>query len=170
MTLREFCKNKIESSLFRLSLIFLIVSLLFSTSIYLKKAKIALNEDLRKIEIIRFKINRAYEIKKDIEKISAPQFKNPQFLVAQLLDSFNSKFPETKIELSQSKKEGKEVIFPFSINGVGSFKRYADIVYFLEQDSYPASFINLVSLKVKENAIDFTIKGEFRLISHDSQI
>ncbi len=168
MTLREFCKDKIEGILFRLSLIFLIVSLLFSTLIYLKKVKLSISEELKQLEIIRSKLHRSYEIKRNIEKVSAPDFRNPHLLVAQLLDNFNSKFPEIKMEISQSKKEGNEVGFPFSINGAGSFKRYIEIVNFLEKDIYPACFINSVSLKAKEKVVDFIIKGEFRLISNDS--
>ncbi len=170
MTLRDFCKNKIESSFFRLSLVVLVVSLLFSTSLYLKKIKLSIHKDLKTLEIVILKINKTYEIKRDIEEISAPDPKNPEILMAQLIDSFNSNFPEMKMELSQRKTEGQEVVFPFSVTGEGSFKRYVEITSFLQKNNYPACFINSVSLKAKEQSIDFTIKGEFRLISNDRQI
>jgi len=183
MTLRDFCKNKIENIIFRISLIVLIVSFLLSASIYFKKVKVAINEDVKRLEMVRLKINRTYEIKKHIERISAPELKNPELSMAQLMDAVNSKFPEIKLEISENKREGQEVAFSFSANADGNFQKFINLINFFQQQIYPVCFIHSISLKVKENALQLThsasplenalhfeIKGEFRVISNESQI
>ena len=116
------------------------------------------------------KINRTYEIKKQIEKVSAPELKNPELSMAKLIDTVNLKFPEIKLEISEKKKEGQEVVFSFSAKGDSSFQKFIDVVSFFQQQIYPVCFIKSVSLKAKENTMEYQIKGEFRVISDELQI
>lgn len=164
MTLREFCRNKREISIFRLTIIFLVVSILFSTSLYLKKVKLSFEEDLKNIEIVKAKIDRTYEIKRNIEKFKIPELKNKEIAVVQFIDTLNTKFPEAKFEISAERQEGAEFILPLSIRGDSSFKRFIELLNFLNQESYPICFFNSISLKGKESVLSFQINGELRLI------
>lgn len=164
MKLREFCQNKKDRKIFFLSVLFLILSILFSTSLYLKKVKVALEQDIRQLETVKAKIHRTYEIKRYIEKFTMPQFNNKEIAIAQFFDILNSKFKEAKFEVSPEKQEGEEIVLSFSIKGDSSFNRLVDLLSFLRQEIYPSCFINSVSLKTRDNLITFEIKGELRLV------
>lgn len=164
MKLREFCQNKKDRKILFLSVLFLILSILFSTSLYLKKVKVALEQDIRQLETVKAKIHRTYEIKRYIEKFTMPQFNNKEIAIAQFFDILNSKFKEAKFEVSPEKQEGEEIVLSFSIKGDSSFNRLVDLLSFLRQEIYPSCFINSVSLKTRDNLITFEIKGELRLV------
>ncbi len=164
MKLGELCHNKKNRKILLLSVLFLIFSILFSTSLYLKKVKVALQQDIKQLETVKAKIYRKYEIKRYIEKFTMPQINNKEIAVAQFFDTLNSKFKEAKFELSTEKKEGEEIVLSFSIRGDSSFNRFIDLLSFLKQEIYPACFVNSVSLKAKENLVTFELKGELRLV------
>lgn len=164
MKLREFCQNKKDRKILLLSFLFLILSILFSTSLYLKKVRFALEQDIKQLETVKAKIYRIYEIKRYIEKFKMPQLNNKEIAVAQFFDTLNSKFKEAKFELSPEKQEGEETVLSFSIKGDSSFNRLVDLLSFLKQEISPACFVNSVSLKTKDNLITFEIKGELRLV------
>jgi hypothetical protein len=100
-----------------------------------------------------------------LEKISLPELKTPELLLASLLDNLKSKFPETTFEISEIKKENLETLCYFSLKGESNFQRLTDSLRFIEELSYPVIMIKSVSLKSKDSIINFEIKGEIRIIS-----
>lgn len=167
MTLREFCKNNVEVKFLKIAFLILALSILFSLSIYLKKVKLNLEGNISKIELVGQKINQSYEIKKQVEKISFPERKNPELAVAHFLDNLKSKYPEIKFELSEQKKENRELVFSYNLKGDGTFERYLGVVNLLYQENYPVVFIHATSIRKKENILNYEIKGDIRLISDE---
>jgi len=165
MNLRLYLKNNIQREILKIALIFTLVSFLFSSHIYLKKINTAINEDIKKLEIIESKIQRTSNIVKTLEKISLPELKTPELLLASLLDNLKSKFPETTFEISEIKKENLETLCYFSLKGESNFQRLTDSLRFIEELSYPVIMIKSVSLKSEDSIINFEIKGEIRIIS-----
>lgn len=165
MNLRLYLKNNIQREILKIALIFTLVSLFVFISHISEKINTALNEDIKKLEIIENKIQRTSNIVKTLEKISLPELKTPELLLASLLDNLKSKFPETTFEISEIKKENLETLCYFSLKGESNFQRLTDSLRFIEELSYPVIMIKSVSLKSKDSIINFEIKGEIRIIS-----
>lgn len=164
MNLVNYLQNKKQRKILFLSVLFLILSILFSISLYFKNLRFSLEQDIKQLETVKAKIYRTYELKRYIEKFTMPQLNNKEIAIAQFLDSLNSRFKEGRFELSAEKQEGEETVLSFSIKGDSSFSRLVDLLSFLKQEIYPACLVNSVSLKAKDNLITFEIKGELRLV------
>jgi len=165
MNLQLYLRNNIQKEILKIALIFALVSFLLSSLIYMQKINASVQEDIKKLEIIKGKIQRTSNIVKTLEKISIPELKTPELLLPSLLDNLNSRFPETNLEISEIKKENLEVFCSFSLKGESNFQRLTDILGFIEELNYPVIIIKSVSLKSKDNLISFEIKGEIRIIS-----
>lgn len=164
MTLKDFCKDKVANMLLKFASLLLIVSVIFSVNIYLKKLHASQEHDLRQLALIKAKINRLNELKLSIDKLSIKEIQNSELKLAQLLDKLSTDFPDLKIELSPQKIENEAIFFPFVIRGERSFNRFLQALDFLNNFDYPICFITSVSLKSNEKFINFEIKGEIGLL------
>lgn len=164
MNFREFCQNSSEKRIFKLAVSFLVLSFIFSISLYLREMRDSLNNDILLINTVKSKIYRTYEIKRLIERVALPEQITNEIAMAKFLDEINARFPEVKFELLTEKQDGEEIVLPFSISGKSDFHKILDMLSFLKKKNYPVCFVDSVSLKAKENLIDFEIKGEIRVI------
>lgn len=164
MRLREFYIDRFHKMLFKFSILILILSVVFSLNLYLKKVHTSQEQDLRQLESIRTKLLRLNEFKVSLDKFSSKESQNSEIKLAEFLDSISRSFPELKIELSTQRRENEISYLPFVIKAEGSFIRFLEVVDFLDRTQYPICLVNSVSLKSKEKTLSFEIKGEIGLL------
>lgn len=163
MRIQKFYNKKIGKKVLFISIVYAIAMFLFSLLIYFNKTEKSLNEDFALITKLEHKIQETIKFKKTLDSIIIPERKNAEILVAQFMDDLKGRFPEVSIEISNMKKEQKQLSFEMNLKAESLWNRFIDILNFLEETEYPFIFIKAITLSPKENAIGIDIKTEIRL-------
>lgn len=165
MSMREFYTKKIGRKILTTVVLFSIIIILTSSTVYLNKAENSIKEEIALINKVEQKINQAYEVKKKLDNIALPESKNAEIFTARFIDGIKMKFPDVNIEISNIKKENRELGFSMTLKGEAVWSRFVDILSFLEETDYPFIFIKSVSLNPGEEKINFDIKADVKLLS-----
>ncbi|MCX7817251.1 MAG: hypothetical protein N2317_07055 [Syntrophales bacterium] len=165
MTLVEHLKIKKLNLLVVVTALLFLATLLFSGGLYLTKMKNELKENIRVLEIAKYKILRITMLEQALKRISLSKYSTHYAVeVARLADTINAKFPEAKLELQDPAIDGKEAVFNFTVKGGGNFRRFSELVGFFEQEGYPVIFLKKLSLRENGNVLEYEISGEIRSI------
>lgn len=165
MTLVEHLNIKRLNLFLRLAVLIFLCSLLFAGGLYLTKMRKAIKNDITVLENARNKIGRIIQLEMILKNISLPKSSHHYALeMARLADTIRSKFPETKFELQDPSIDGKEAVSGFTAKGEGDFKKFSEIVGYLESEGYPVIFLKKLSLREKGRAIEYEISGEIRSV------
>lgn len=177
MSIQEFYSKKIGEKVLFVTILYAICILCFSLLIYLNKTEKSLKEERALISKVEQKINQSIKISKKIDSIKIPVYpesffkdtdlkkskKNSEIFAAQYVDILKTRFPEFSIEISNLKKDQKQLSFDVSLKADTLWNRFIDILSFLEETEYPFIFIKSITLSSKENTISIDIKAELRL-------
>ncbi|ACI20534.1 hypothetical protein TISLANDTSLP1_20890 [Thermodesulfovibrio yellowstonii] len=177
MNIQEFYNKKIGKKVLFVTILYAICMLCFSLLIYLNKTEKSLKGDLALISKVEQKINQSIKINKKIDAIKIPvnsenfsndtvpkkSKRNSEIFAAQYIDILRTRFPEFTIEISNLKKDQKQLSFDVSLKSETLWNRFIDILSFLEETDYPFVFIKSITLSSKDNTIGIDIKAELRL-------
>lgn len=163
MSIRKFYSKKIGRKVLCVTILYAICMFLFSILIYLNKTEKSLNEDFALIRKLEQKINQTIKLKKTLDRIIIPERKNSEIFAAQFIDSLKARFPEVSIEISNMKKEQKQLSLEMNLKAETLWNRFIDILSFLEETEYPFIFIKSVNLSPKDNTLSIDIKTELKL-------
>lgn len=162
--MKDFYTKKIGRKTLIAAVLFSIIIILVSLTVYLNKIEKSIKEEIILINKVEQKINQVYEVKKKLESITLPEG-NGEIFIARFIDGVKMKFPDVNIEISNIKKENREFGFTMTVKGEVLWSRFVDILNFLEQTDYPFIFVKSLSLNPKEERINFDIKTDVKLLS-----
>ncbi|MDW7998610.1 MAG: hypothetical protein RMI30_04060 [Thermodesulfovibrio sp.] len=116
----------------------------------------------RKINAINLPLNFKEETKIDNLKNS-----DPEIFAFKYVDSLKNRFPEVNLNISNLKKEKRQMSFEISLKAETFWNRFTEIISFLEETEYPFVFIKSIALSPKGNTVSIDIKAELKLFSKD---
>ncbi|MEN2993826.1 MAG: hypothetical protein ABDH19_00560 [Thermodesulfovibrio sp.] len=176
MNIKKF-HNKIGKKVLLVAILYVIFIILLSVSVYLNKIENSLERDLKLLNNVEVKINQTIKLSKTIESIEIPKdvrilskndslknLKNTsEIFAAQYVDALKARFPEIALEISNLKREQKQLSFDISMKAETLWSRFIEILSFLEQTEYPFVFIKSITLSSKGNSVGVDIKAELKL-------
>lgn len=169
MSIQEFYNKKIGKKVLFITILYATCMFLLSVLIYLNKTEKSLKEDFALISKVEQKINESIKIKKKLDSISIPERKNSEVFAAQFIDTLRAKFPELNIEISNLKKNQKQLSLEINLKSESSWNKFINILSFLEETEYPFIFIKSMTLSSKGNTISIEIKTELRLFYQEDE-
>lgn len=169
MELRETLGKRIEKSVFYLSLILLLVSILASLCLYFNNTLKSLKKSISFLEETEMRIQRVKTFLLTAEKYTFTEKNSLAF--ARLLDTITSKLKEPQIVISSQKTTEKEKAFTLSVKGEARFSEVLELFKILEEQRYPIVFLKSYSLRKKDaSLISYEVVSEIFLVAENESV
>lgn len=159
MSRADFYREKSRRYLARLFFMLIILSVSYSCFIYIQKFESSLKSQSQRIRDIGNKVDRYIAFQSKAANVKIPDTSQPDLRLPQFIDSFNRNFPEFKLNLEGNQQESDRMKINYRITGESNFLRILSLFDFLNSLEYPFVFVDSYSLRDRETAISFEIKG-----------